>query len=199
MLNISAGTSYNIKLDPFGIYMALRQMHARYPSKPILISENGMPTRNGTRADGVSRSDALTDTVYWVQRARAKGVPVFGYLYWGLTDSYEWGSYTPRFGLYRVDVDKDPTLKRRPTPAVPVFREGRPRPRRGPALPAEDPDGRLGLLDDRGAPERRRGVRAVGRAEGHGLGARARVGLAACRMPRVRTISGRSSPASRDA
>jgi beta-glucosidase len=98
-------------------------MHARYASKPILISENGMPTRNGTRADDVSRSVALTDTVYWVQRARAKGVPVFGYLYWGLTDSYEWGSYTPRFGLYRVDVDKDPTLKRRPTPAVPVFRK----------------------------------------------------------------------------
>ncbi|WP_051222387.1 glycoside hydrolase family 1 protein [Conexibacter woesei] len=122
LLNISAGTSYNIALDPFGIYTALRQMHARYPSKPILISENGMPTRNGTRADGVSRSRALTDTVYWVQRARAAGVPVFGYLYWGLTDSYEWGSYTPRFGLYRVDVDKDPSLKRRPTAAVPVFR-----------------------------------------------------------------------------
>jgi beta-glucosidase len=122
LLSIAAGTSYAIPLDPFGMYAALRQMHARYPEKPILISENGMPTRDGTRADGVSRSSSLTDTMYWVQRARAAGVPVFGYLYWGLTDSYEWGSYTPRFGLYRVDVDTDPTLARRPTAAVPVFR-----------------------------------------------------------------------------
>jgi beta-glucosidase len=39
-----------------------------------------------------------------------------------LFDSYEWGSYTPRFGLYTVNVDKDPTLKRRPTAAVKTYR-----------------------------------------------------------------------------
>jgi beta-glucosidase len=88
-----------------------------------MITENGMGTENGARrADGVTRQRLLRDTLYWVQRARADHVPVIGYLYWGLTDSYEWGSYRPRFGLYRVDVNNDPKLRRRPTAAVPVFR-----------------------------------------------------------------------------
>jgi hypothetical protein len=26
-----------------------------------------------------------------------------GYLHWSLTDNYEWGSFTPRFGLFRID------------------------------------------------------------------------------------------------
>jgi beta-glucosidase len=122
LVDLSAGTSYNIPLDPFGMFTALRQMHRAYPRLPILVTENGMPTRNGTRSDGASRSASLTDNVYWLQRARAAGVPVMGYLYWGLTDSYEWGSYTPRFGLYTVDVDHDPSLKRRPTAAVKTYR-----------------------------------------------------------------------------
>lgn len=55
-------------------------------------------------------------------RAIAEGAPVFGYNYWSLTDNYEWGSYTPRFGLYTVDVNTDPTLTRRPTDAVETYR-----------------------------------------------------------------------------
>ena len=47
---------------------------------------------------------------------------VIGYNYWSLTDNYEWGSYTPRFGLYTVDVLHDPTLTRVPTDAVPAYR-----------------------------------------------------------------------------
>jgi beta-glucosidase/6-phospho-beta-glucosidase/beta-galactosidase len=33
-------------------------------------------------------------------------VNLLGYLHWSLTDNYEWGSYTPRFGLYRIDFTK---------------------------------------------------------------------------------------------
>ena len=47
---------------------------------------------------------------------------VFGYNYWSLTDNYEWGSYTPRFGLYTVDARTDPTLARRPTDGVEAYR-----------------------------------------------------------------------------
>jgi beta-glucosidase len=36
-------------------------------------------------------------------------------------DNYEWGSYTPTFGLYRVDRD-DPLLQRKATPAADVYR-----------------------------------------------------------------------------
>jgi beta-glucosidase len=52
-----------------------------------------------------------------MQRARDAGVPVIGYLYWSLTDNYEFGSYTSRFGLYTVDVRTDRSLSAsRPTP-----------------------------------------------------------------------------------
>jgi beta-glucosidase len=51
LIALSNGTSYDIALDPFGMYTALRQMQRRYPRLPILVSENGMPTKNGVRTD----------------------------------------------------------------------------------------------------------------------------------------------------
>ena len=117
LAQLSAGTSWNIPLDPFGMYTALRSMHRAFPELPVLISENGMATPNGKpRPDGVTREESLRDTVYWVQRARQDGVPVIGYLYWSLTDNYEWGSYDARLGLYTVDVRTDPGLRGGPPP-----------------------------------------------------------------------------------
>jgi beta-glucosidase len=110
-------------LTPEGIYYALRYYARRFPGRPLYIVENGMPTDDGrVRADGWDRADLLRDTVYWLQRAKADGMDVIGYNYWSLTDNYEWGSYAPRFGLYTVDVDTDPTLTRRPTDAVAAYR-----------------------------------------------------------------------------
>ncbi|GAA5049739.1 family 1 glycosylhydrolase [Nocardia callitridis] len=109
-------------LQPEGIYYALQHYSRQFPGVPLYIVENGMPTRDGaTRADGYTRADSLRDTVYWLQRARADGIDVIGYNYWSLTDNYEWGSYTPRFGLYTVDVLTDPTLTRKPTDAVAAY------------------------------------------------------------------------------
>ena len=123
LLQLSAGTSWNIPLNPFGMYTALRSMHRWLPGKPVLITENGMPTDNAQpRADGVTRSQNLRDTLYWVQRARQDGVPVIGYLYWSLTDNYEWGSYSARFGLYTVNIRTDRRLVRHPTAAVATYR-----------------------------------------------------------------------------
>jgi beta-glucosidase len=110
--------------DPAGLYRALKILQRRYPDKPILIAETGMATEDGKpRADGVLREDVLRDSVYWTQRARAEGVNVIGYMLWTLTDNFEWGSYSPRFGLYTVNVLTDPTLKRIPTAAVAVYRD----------------------------------------------------------------------------
>jgi beta-glucosidase len=115
---------WRLGLAPRGMYLALKLLAARYPHLPLLITETGMSTDNGKpRADGHTRERVLTDTVYWMQRAMAEGVPVEGYMVWSLTDNYEWGSYAPRFGLYTVDVLTDPTLTRRPTAAVPVYRD----------------------------------------------------------------------------
>lgn len=110
--------------DPAGLYRALKMLKARYPDKPILIAEIGMATEDGKpRGDGVKREEVLRDSVYWTQRARADGVNVVGFMVWSLTDNFEWGSYTPRFGLYSVNVGTDPSLKRVPTAAVPAYQE----------------------------------------------------------------------------
>ncbi|WP_084654268.1 glycoside hydrolase family 1 protein [Nocardia altamirensis] len=109
-------------LQPEGIYYALQNYARRYPTLPLYIVENGMPTENGLpRADGYTRADNLRDTIYWLQRAKADGMNVIGYNYWSLTDNYEWGSYAPRFGLYTVDALTDPTLTRKPTDAVAAY------------------------------------------------------------------------------
>ncbi|MFE3542802.1 family 1 glycosylhydrolase [Nocardia sp. NPDC059177] len=114
---------WTLPLQAEGIYYALDHYARRFPGKPLYIVENGIPTENGQpRADGYTRADSLRDTVYWLQRAVADGIPVIGYNYWSLTDNYEWGSYTPRFGLYTVDVLTDPTLTRVPTDAVAAYR-----------------------------------------------------------------------------
>jgi beta-glucosidase/6-phospho-beta-glucosidase/beta-galactosidase len=80
----------------------------------ILIAENGMSQR--CRADNsgaVSRRDGLTRSTYLeahlleVRRMLDQGVPLLGYLHWSLTDNYEWGSFTPRFGLFRLDYQSN--------------------------------------------------------------------------------------------
>ncbi|GAC69447.1 putative beta-glucosidase [Gordonia soli NBRC 108243] len=106
-----------------GLYYALRYFGRRHPGKPLYVVEAGMPTRDGAaRPDHYRRADHLRDEVYWLQRARADGLDVIGYNYWSLTDNYEWGSYTTRFGLYTVDIGSDRSLTRRPTDAVAAYR-----------------------------------------------------------------------------
>ncbi|NNH68794.1 glycoside hydrolase family 1 protein [Nocardia uniformis] len=119
----AAEALWKLPLQADGIYYTLRHFSRMFPGKPLYIVENGMPTENGLpRADGYTRGDHLRDTIYWIQRAKADGMNIMGYNYWSLTDNYEWGSYTPRFGIYTVDVLNDPSLTRRPTDAVEVYR-----------------------------------------------------------------------------
>jgi beta-glucosidase len=122
-LNELKGTPWTIRPEPKDLYWALKYYHAQFPTLPMYVVENGMVTDNGQpRADGYTRTQHLRDHVYWMQRARADGVPVIGYNYWSLTDNYEWGSYEPRFGLYTVNVLTDPMLTRHPTDAVAAYR-----------------------------------------------------------------------------
>ena len=94
-----------------GIYYALQYYAKKYPKLPLFIIENSIPTEDHKpRSDGYLREDHLRDIVFWLEKAKADGMNVAGYNYWSLTDNYEWGSYTPRFGLYTVDVKTDPTL-----------------------------------------------------------------------------------------
>ena len=55
------------------------------------------------RKDGISRERFLRESIGEVVKAHLKGIPVRGYVYWSLTDNYEWGSFTPRLGLLTFD------------------------------------------------------------------------------------------------
>jgi beta-glucosidase len=112
-----------VRPHPLGLYEALMDYTWRYAGVPLYVVENGMPTADGApRPDGWTRSRHLREHVAAVARAIDDGAPVFGYNYWSLTDNYEWGSYTPRFGLYTVDARTDPSLTRRRTDGVDAYR-----------------------------------------------------------------------------
>jgi beta-glucosidase/6-phospho-beta-glucosidase/beta-galactosidase len=80
--------------------------------RPILIAENGMALRRRfnnehfPRKDKLTRSEFLRAHVREVERLAGEGLPIFGYMHWSLFDNYEWGSFTPRFGLYALDYEK---------------------------------------------------------------------------------------------
>jgi len=95
---------------PGGLHAFCSHYSRAFPGKGILIAENGMAQRCkadnricGHRKDRVTRSEFLTAHIGEVRRMREENLPVLGYLHWSLTDNYEWGSFTPRFGLFRVD------------------------------------------------------------------------------------------------
>jgi beta-glucosidase/6-phospho-beta-glucosidase/beta-galactosidase len=79
--------------------------------RPVLIAENGMalrrrPDGSHPRRDRMTRSQFLRLHVHEVAKILRDGVPLAGYLHWSLFDNYEWGTYTPRFGLYSIDFTR---------------------------------------------------------------------------------------------
>jgi beta-glucosidase len=116
------GKKWLCTIDPEGMYETLKKYSLEYPDLPIMIAENGIATENGKpRGDGWTRSEHLKSHVYWMQKAMSEGVNVIGYLYWSLTDNFEWGGYDERFGLYTVNALSDPELARIPTDAVQTY------------------------------------------------------------------------------
>jgi 6-phospho-beta-galactosidase len=86
------------------------QYYAQELNRPILIAENGMALRRKPdnsiamhRNDQLHRSEFLNAHIQQVKRLIREGIPMLGYMHWSLTDNYEWGSYTPRFGLLSID------------------------------------------------------------------------------------------------
>lgn len=107
---------------PSALYSHLRYQASLFPDLPLLIVENG----SVDVADGVSRSAYLRQHVEQVQRAVRDGINVAGYVCWSLTSNREWGlPFNPGsdFGLYHIDLDNDPELKRVPTPAAATYKE----------------------------------------------------------------------------
>ena len=106
---------------PGELYKTLRYHAKLFPGKEILIVENGCVDE----ADGYDRARYIERHVQEVERAYQSGVKVVGYDCWSITSNREWGLPFNRgsdFGLYHIDLDNDPDLKRVPTPAVGVYK-----------------------------------------------------------------------------
>ncbi|QZZ22254.1 glycoside hydrolase family 1 protein [Leptothermofonsia sichuanensis E412] len=98
---------------PEGLHFFCKYYSEDLGDRPIMIAENGMALRRKPnnsvatrRSDQLHRSEFLRLHLEQVQRLRAEQVPLVGYLHWSLTDNYEWGSYTPRFGLLSIDFEQ---------------------------------------------------------------------------------------------
>lgn len=94
---------------PRGLYFFCRYYAEEFPGRPLVIAENGMALRRrrdnsySHRRDNVSRSEFLRLHIEEVIRIVGDDIPLIGYLHWSLFDNYEWGTYTPRFGLYSLN------------------------------------------------------------------------------------------------
>ena len=94
------------EMSPEGLYessMKLKQIAATGGREiPILVAENGT-----AEIVDHNRSAFITSHLEQLQRARADGANVMGYLHWSLADNWEWiDGYRKeaRFGLFSVDL-----------------------------------------------------------------------------------------------
>ncbi len=105
------------------IFYHILKFHSRlFPDQEILVIENGCVDQ----ADDIDRSQYLRLHIRQIQRALRDGVNVTGYICWSLTSNREWGypfDSDSDFGLYHIELDKDPQLQRIPTKAVATYQE----------------------------------------------------------------------------
>ncbi len=107
-------TAMGWNIDPTGLTELLTGLSQRYPSLPLLITENGAAFADTVGPDGRVRDAGRTDYVRRhlgaVADALDAGADVRGYLVWSLLDNFEWAyGYDRRFGIVRVAYD---TLER---------------------------------------------------------------------------------------
>jgi beta-glucosidase/6-phospho-beta-glucosidase/beta-galactosidase/ABC-type amino acid transport substrate-binding protein len=122
LMDAAAGKFDLAPVWPEALYGMLKYHAQLFPEKEILIIENGCVDE----ADGVERAKYISRHMQEVQRARRDGVNVVAYICWSITSNREWGlKFGPgsNFGLYHIELDTDPELKRVPTAAVGTYRK----------------------------------------------------------------------------
>jgi len=95
---------------PPALGIGVRNAWQRTGGVPIVVTENGIATQDDRR-----RIDYTHDALVGLAAAMADGIDVRGYLHWSALDNYEWGSYTPTFGLIAWDPV---TFARTPKPSA---------------------------------------------------------------------------------
>ncbi|XP_050218227.1 beta-glucosidase-like SFR2, chloroplastic [Mercurialis annua] len=102
---------------PDGLFRMLLQYNERYKhlKVPFIITENGV-----SDATDLIRRPYLVEHLLAIYAAMTMGVPVLGYLFWTISDNWEWADgYGPKFGL--VAVDRENGLARIPRPSYHLF------------------------------------------------------------------------------
>jgi beta-glucosidase len=85
-------------LNPKAFYNIL--MDLKHFNKPIIITEHGIADSEDTE-----RADFIRDSLVEVHKTIREGLDVRGYMYWSLTDNFEWDKgFWPQFGLVAVDL-----------------------------------------------------------------------------------------------
>jgi beta-glucosidase/6-phospho-beta-glucosidase/beta-galactosidase len=113
LMNTVTSKWWDWRVLPKGMHFFCEYYSKDYNARPVLIAENGMALRRRTdnktthRRDRMTRSQFLHLHVREVINIIQSDVPLIGYLHWSLFDNYEWGSFTPRCGLYSIDYAKD--------------------------------------------------------------------------------------------
>lgn len=107
-------TAMGWNIEPQGLVDLLLDVHERYPSVPMAITENGAAFYDEVSPDGrvhdADRVAYLHDHIDAVGEAIERGADVRGYFVWSLMDNFEWSyGYDRRFGVVRVDYE---TLER---------------------------------------------------------------------------------------
>lgn len=111
IMNTITSKWWDWRVLPRGLHFFCKY-YAEDFGRPVLIAENGMAirrradNRHTRRRDRLTRSDFLRLHLHEVVRITNEGVPLLGYLHWSLFDNYEWGSFTPRFGLFSIDYTR---------------------------------------------------------------------------------------------
>lgn len=118
-------------VNPYGLYEALKVFHDRYNVEylfrdpaaekagkqiPFIITENGIAD-----SSDILRPSYIIEHLLAVAGAMQEGVPVLGYVFWTISDNWEWADgYCPKFGLY--SVDRADQYKRLARPSLDVFK-----------------------------------------------------------------------------
>jgi beta-glucosidase len=97
-------------IDPSGMLELLTDISTRYPSVPLMVTENGAAFYDTVSEDGhvhdADRVAYLHGHIDAVGQAIDAGADVRGYFLWSLLDNFEWAwGYDRRFGIIRVDYD----------------------------------------------------------------------------------------------
>ena len=111
LMNSVTSKWWDWRVLPRGLRFFCEHYYAAF-GLPLLIAENGMALRRKPGQNHVQRRDRMTRSQFIelhlteVEHIRRRGIPLIGYLHWSLFDNYEWGTYTPRFGLYSIEFER---------------------------------------------------------------------------------------------